>query len=99
MPGTTLKLFKLRSDLVVSEQQTPAGPIFVVKDPEIGRFFRFKAAEYFIALLLDGVTPLEVIQQRAEEKFGASLSLETLGQFTAKLGNLGLLEAGEAERS
>jgi hypothetical protein len=32
---------KLRSDLRVSQQETPGGVSFVVKNPATGRFFRF----------------------------------------------------------
>ena len=50
---------QLRSDLVVSRQDTTAGAVFVVKDPATGRFFRLREAEHFIARQLDGSTPLE----------------------------------------
>ena len=72
---------KLRSDLVVSQQEMPEGTIFVVKDPVIGRFFRLREVEHFIAQQLDGSTPFDVIRRRAEEKFGAPLSQVTLEQF------------------
>jgi multidrug resistance efflux pump len=84
---------KLRDDLVVSRQATAEGPVFVLKDPVAGRFFRFREAEQFIAEQLDGRTPLEVLRQRVEERFGSPVSLESLGQFVDRLGRLGLLEA------
>ncbi|MCI0371376.1 MAG: hypothetical protein L0214_08335, partial [candidate division NC10 bacterium] len=88
---------KLRNDLLVSRQGTADGPVFVVKDPATGRFFRFREAEHFIAQQLDGSTPPEVIRQRVEDRFGAAVSPETLGQFIGKLRHLGLLEAEGAE--
>jgi multidrug resistance efflux pump len=94
---TSFRHAKLRRDLAVSRQGTPDGAVFVIKDPATGRFFRFKEPEYFIAQHLDGETPFDVIQQRGEEKFGASLSRETLDQFIEKLRRLGLLEAEGAE--
>lgn len=93
----TAKPPKLRTDLIVSPQETAAGSFFVVKDPAIGRFFRFKAVEYFIAQQLDGQTPLEEVRQRAEVEFDATLEPRTLEQFTAKLSNLGLLESDRVE--
>jgi hypothetical protein len=88
---------KLRTDLVVSRQATPEGPVFVLKDPAAGRFFRFREAEHFIAEQLDGRTPLEAIRQRVKDRVGAPVSLESLGQFIERLGRLGLLEADGAE--
>src|SRR5919204_5961832 len=83
---------KLRSDLRVSRQTSPEGAFFVVKDPATGRFFRLKDPEYFIAHQLDGVTPLSVIRQRVEEKFGAPVSLETIVPFVQSLRRLRLLD-------
>src|SRR6266568_1957263 len=83
---------KLRSDLVVSQQESPAGPIFVIKDPAAGRFFQFRAPEYFIVQQFDGRTDALEISRRSEEKFGATVSENTLSQFTDRLGRLGLLE-------
>jgi len=91
-------MFTLRPDLIVSKQETAGEISFVVKDPATGRLFHLKEPDYFIAQQLDGSTPFDVIQQRVEEKFGASLSQETLEQFIEKLRRLGLLETEVAER-
>src|SRR5882724_7602487 len=82
---------QLRDDLVVSRQGLPGGVVYVIKDPVLGRFLRFKEPEYFIARQFDGRASLEEIRQRAEEQLGASLSSATLEQFAGKLQNLGLL--------
>jgi putative peptide zinc metalloprotease protein len=84
---------KLRGDLVVSRQGTAQETTFVVKDPATGRFFRLKEPEYFIGKQLDGATPVDVIRQRVEERYGAPLSAEGLEQFIEKLRRLGLLES------
>ncbi len=52
---------KLRADLVVSRQETPAGVVHVIKDPHSGRFFRLEEAEYAVARRLDGATPLDAV--------------------------------------
>ncbi len=70
---------KLRSDLVVSEQETTAGPSFVIKDPASGRFFRLREPEHFIARQFDGSTHLDAIRRRAKEKFGAGLRSLSIG--------------------
>jgi multidrug resistance efflux pump len=83
---------RFRSDLVVSQQASPSGPVYVVKDPAAGRFFQFRAPEFFIVQQLDGRTATSEIRLRSEEKFGAPISEATLSQFTEQLDRLGLLE-------
>ncbi len=87
----------LRSDLIISRQAAAGGTSFVIKDPATGQFFRFRDAEHFVARQLDGSTPLDVIRQRAEGKFGATLAPDALAQFIKTLGRHGLLETDGAE--
>src|SRR6185295_9970325 len=89
---------KLRNDLTVSEQQTADETIFIVKNPVTGAFFRLREAEWFIAGQCDGKTSLEVICQRAEQKFGAALPIENLAAFVSKLEKAGLLDSGRSVR-
>jgi multidrug resistance efflux pump len=86
---------RLRRDLTVSRLETANGAYLIVKHPVSGRFYRFRAAERFIAEQLDGETPLDVIRERAEAEFGASLGAETLHAFVKNLDTLGLLENGK----
>ncbi|MGH7409691.1 MAG: efflux RND transporter periplasmic adaptor subunit [Candidatus Methylomirabilis sp.] len=90
-------LVRLRPDLVISQQLQMGQPIYIVKDPTTGRFFQLRAPEYFIARQLDGVTPLDTVQRRADEQFGAPLTRETLEQFVQTLWRLGLLEGEGAD--
>ncbi len=89
---------RLRRDLIVSRQELPGGVVYVVKDPTVGRFVRFKEPEYFIAQQFDGATSLEEVRRRGEEQFGASLTASTLEQFAGKLRNLGLLDPEPAQQ-
>ena len=82
---------KLRKDLIISEQGGKEGTMFVIKDPVLGRFFRFREIEHFIAKQLDGNTSLDITQKRVEEKFGVLLSKENLDQFASRLKRIGLL--------
>src|SRR5258707_5505521 len=82
---------RLREDLIISRQELPGGVVYVIKDPAVGRFVRFKEPEFFIAQQFDGVTPFQEIQRRGEEHFGATISQSTVEQFASKLQNLGLL--------
>jgi putative peptide zinc metalloprotease protein len=94
-PGET----KVREDLVVSQQQTTESEevSFVVKDPETGKFYRFREVEHFIIQQLDGSTPPDHIRQRVEERFGAPLPSETFDQFIKTLRRLGLLETKDPQ--
>src|SRR6185503_6838930 len=67
--------------------------ITIVKVPLTDNFFRLGEAERFIADQLDGSTPVEVVRQRAEEKFATTLPQETLNQFIKTLEKGGLLES------
>jgi len=89
---------KFRSNLTISRQGAGGESTFVVKDPATGRFFRLRETEYFIAHQLDGSTPLDVVRQRVEEKFGAALEGVEIAKFAEQLNHLGLLEA-ESRRS
>src|SRR5436190_8250388 len=85
---------KLRNDLTISEQRLAGEVVSIVKDPLTGNFFRLGEAERFIADQLDGATAVEVVRQRAEEKFSTTLPQETLNQFVKTLEKGGLLESG-----
>jgi multidrug resistance efflux pump len=84
---------KLRRDLIVSRQQKDGEVVFILKDPEVGRFIRFKEPEYYIAQQLDGDTSSEEVRRRGQEHFGAPLAEATVERFTTKLQTLGLLES------
>src|SRR6266480_3883947 len=90
---------KFRGDLTFSRQQTASGTVFVVKDPVSGEFFRFRELERFITQQLDGGTGLDVVRQRTEETFGATLPAETLNSFIKNLEATGLLETEETRKN
>src|SRR5688572_29854101 len=83
---------RLRGDLLQSYHEGNGPACLVVKDPRTGRFFRFGEIEGFILGRLSGQGTTEQLQQAVEEQFGAALPKETLDQFIAKLGRMGLLE-------
>ena len=86
---------RLRRDLTVSRLETANGGFLIVKHPVSGRFYRFREAERFIAEQLDGETPLDVIRERTEERFGAALGADTLKAFVQNLDKIGLLDTGK----
>jgi multidrug resistance efflux pump len=91
---------KLRTDLVVSRQETPEGPIFVLKDAGARRFFRLREAEYAVARRLDGTTPLDAVARQISVELEVDVTPETLAPFVAQLERTGLLEGtGAAPRA
>src|SRR5882724_10190379 len=86
---------RLRNDLILRTQHTVHGTSVVIKDPVSRKFFRLGEAEHFIVQQLDGETSPQVIQQRAEAKFGAVLPVETLNAFLQNLKKNGVLETAE----
>src|ERR1051326_5783680 len=89
----TSAAIRLRDDLIISRQGEPQKPVFVIKDPTSGRFFRFGETELFIAQQLDGQTAADTVRCRVEERFGAPLAPERLEQFIERLRGLGLVRA------
>src|SRR6185503_18732058 len=86
---------KLRDDLVFSRPSDPEGIGLVVKDPVYGKFFRFGPVESFIVEQLDAKTPLDVVRDRAEARFGGALPSETLNVFLHHLDSNHLLDTSE----
>jgi len=91
----TASLPRFRSDLATSRQVTSEGVVFVIKDPIRDTFYRLPEEAYFIIENLDGQTPLAVVRQRTEEKFGATLPPAELDTFVDGLGAAGLLDTGQ----
>jgi putative peptide zinc metalloprotease protein len=90
---------RLRTDLIISQQVTAEGVIFVIKDPLLDRFYRFPEQAHFIASQLDGKTELEVVRKRTEEKFRTSLPPEQLTAFLGTLTAAGLLDTGKDDQA
>src|SRR5688572_27062183 len=88
---------RLRGDLLQSYHEGNGPACLVVKDPRTGRFFRFGEIEGFILGRLSGEGTVQQLLQAVEDQFGAALPRETLEQFVAKLGRLGLLDGGQAQ--
>ncbi|HEY6193724.1 MAG TPA: HlyD family efflux transporter periplasmic adaptor subunit [Candidatus Eisenbacteria bacterium] len=83
---------KLRSDLIVSRQESASGPLLVIKDPVTADYFRLRELERFIVERCDGATPADAIREQAEQHFGAPLPQATFRNFLATLRGAGLLE-------
>ncbi|HZH42430.1 MAG TPA: efflux RND transporter periplasmic adaptor subunit, partial [Gemmatimonadales bacterium] len=82
-----------------STQDTPGGPVLVVKDSRSGKFFRFREAERFILSQLDGRTTLEDIRRRAQAQLEGELSPDTLLGFVDAVDRAGLLETSRGPRT
>src|SRR5882757_838325 len=89
---------KLRNDLIIRQHHAADGISAIIKHPVSGKFFRLGEAELFITQQLDGKTPIEIIQRRAETTLGAVLPIETLNAFLLSLNKNGVLETADANR-
>ncbi len=87
---------RLRRDLTTTLHQTTGATAAVVNDPRSGRFFRLRETEWFVAEQLDGETPLDVVRQRTEARFGVPLRPETLQAFVRTLDRIGLLDGPQS---
>jgi multidrug resistance efflux pump len=87
---------RLRPDLEIRSQPATDGPVYILKDPLSGEFYRLREAEHFIARQFDGQTPLEAIRERTETRFGATLPPEMLAAFVRRLRRSHLLETSDA---
>jgi putative peptide zinc metalloprotease protein len=86
------QLPKLRDDLVVSRQGSPAGTVYVLKDVRAARFFRLQELEYEIARRLDGATPLAALAAAARNDLDVDADEAALQTFVDQLRGRGLLE-------
>jgi multidrug resistance efflux pump len=89
---------RLRSDLDRRLRTTGDGTSLVLKDPISGEFYSLREVERFVVEQLDGETPLDAVQRRAEQRFGARLPPDALGAFIQSLKRNGLLETGDRRR-
>ena len=64
---------KLRSDLVIRSEADGDQPVYIIKDPLTGRFFRLRAPEYYLISRADGATtPVEAARQ-TNERYGINI--------------------------
>src|SRR5437016_13011448 len=95
------RLPRFRTDLTVQRQGGAEGAVFVVKDAEDGQFYRLPEEAYFVAQQLDGATPLGVVRQRVEDRFGTPVPPGEVSLLVRQLDEAGLLEGsrnGEVKR-
>ena len=84
---------KLKTDLIISRQLENGIDYYILKDPQSGRFFRFKEKEHYIASLFDGNRTFDEIAAEFTLKFGINAPAESIAKFYEKLSSIGLIEA------
>ena len=95
--------FRIRPDLVATQQHANGTPCWNVKDPVTLKYFTFSPVEYGLLKMLDGtVKDFTELQQRFEREFAPErTSTEKIRSFVSDLYHNGLLIseiAGESER-
>ena len=89
---------RLRPDLVLVEQIYRGEPSFIVKDPELRKYYRFRPVEIRVMQALDGGhTAAEAAIKLAQE--GMRISAGAVEGFARKLAAMGLCERTVQERS
>lgn len=89
---------KLRSDLVSSSAVVDGAPVYNIKDPVTGNYFRLRGPEFWLIQQLDGQISYEVIAQRFRTKFNLNITTEAVQQFVDKLEELFFLENARSEQ-
>ncbi len=83
---------RMRHDLVIHPQRYGGTAYWGIKDPVSLRYFQLREEEYFIFRLLDGLTSLQEIQTRFEQRFSPRrLSMQQLQAFLGMLHRQGLV--------
>lgn len=91
---------KLRNDLVIARQETPEGVLFIVKEPEERRFYKFEEADYAVVECFRDAGSLEEVIGRFERsRPGQRLDPDAAREFEASLAEMGLLEKTTAEKN
>lgn len=88
---------KLRSDLVVSEQETGGQKLIVLKDPITFRYFRVREPEFYLINQFDGKTDNASISKRMLDKFNLQIPAEAIEQFAKKIDSLYFFEGSRSE--
>ncbi len=82
----------LRADLDISPQETAEGKVFVIRNPDSGKYYRFREKEFFLAGQFDGISDFEQIALKFEARFGEQPPIRAIEQFAAQLASIGLLQ-------
>jgi len=88
----------LRADLEISPQDTAEGKVYVIRNPENGKYYRFREKEFFLAGQFDGRRDIREIAGKFKERFGAEPPLQSIEQFADQLSAKGLLQEKSAQR-
>jgi hypothetical protein len=82
---------RFRQDLAVSPTEADGVACVDVRDPKTGTSFRLYDFEYQLALQLNG-QPVEQVTEWASRTYGADLTADGIGEFAARLRELGFIE-------
>jgi hypothetical protein len=84
---------RLRTDLVVSQQEEAGDAFYVIKDPVALTYYRFKENEYYILTLLDGHHEVRDLVQAYVQQY-RPIRPATVQGFLNRLESFGLLAHG-----
>ncbi|MFQ5499064.1 MAG: hypothetical protein ACE5FH_05285 [Candidatus Zixiibacteriota bacterium] len=88
----------LRTDLIFSSTEIDGETIYNIKDPITGSYFRLRKPETWLVRQLDGQTSYDVIVQRFNSEYSASLTAGEVVSFVTQLEKLFFLQSGRSEQ-
>lgn len=83
---------KLREDLIIAEREERGNKVFVIKNPDTGRFFQVGEAEYAIMRLMNGERTIGEIREECARAHQMDVEAALLETFSLQLGTAGCLE-------
>ena len=89
---------RLRSDLIIVEQVYRGQQIYIVKDPETHKYFRFKPLEVLIMQEFNGERTVSEVAALLQEQ-GLPYSAAAIERFAQKLNRMDIFERSLAEKS
>lgn len=89
---------KLRSDLIIRAEADGEQPVYVVKDPLTGRFFRLRAPEYYLLSRADGATTAAEAARLTNERFSINIPAGMAVAFFEKMDRMLFFENPATEQ-
>lgn len=89
----------MRSDLIIRAEADGEQPVYVVKDPLTGRFFRLRAPEYYLLSRADGETTAELAARLTNERFGINIPAGMALAFFEKMDRMLFFENPATEQA
>jgi len=90
---------RLRSDVLIRHQVLGGEVFYIVKNPDTGKYYRFREAEHDVLQLLDGESdPQQIAVRFSDAHPGKSISVSNVETFVDSLRDLDLIEKSPEQK-